>query len=84
MKLREAKSSTWLRRLGVCWVGLSVSLVVIGCDPSSNHPVIASRMRRAIDENGARLIVVNPRRIDLCDRTDLWLRPFPGTDVSPP
>jgi predicted molibdopterin-dependent oxidoreductase YjgC len=57
-------------------------LMVIGCDPSSNHPVIASRMRRAIDEHGARLIVVNPRRIDLCDRTDLWLRPFPGTDVA--
>ncbi len=57
-------------------------LVVIGCDPSSNHPVVASRIRRAIDERGVRLIVVNPRRIDLCDRTDLWLRPLPGTDVA--
>lgn len=57
-------------------------LMVIGCDPSSNHPVIASRMRKAIDDNGAKLIVVNPRRIDLCDRTDLWLRPFPGSDVA--
>jgi formate dehydrogenase alpha subunit len=57
-------------------------LLVVGCDPSSNHPVIASRLRRAIDERGTRLIVVNPRRIDLCDYTDLWLRPFPGTDVA--
>ena len=57
-------------------------LMVVGCDPSSNHPVIAARMRKAIDEHGAKLIVVNPRRIDLCNYTDLWLRPYPGTDVA--
>jgi formate dehydrogenase alpha subunit len=57
-------------------------LMLVGCDPSSNHPVIASRMRKAIDENGARLIVINPRRIDLCNYTDLWLRAYPGTDVA--
>ncbi len=57
-------------------------LVVIGCDPTSNHPVAASRMRRAIVERGAKLIVINPRRIDMCDYADIWLRPMPGTDVS--
>ena len=57
-------------------------LFVIGCDPTSNHPVAASRMRRAVVELGAKLIVVNPRRIDLCDYADLWLRPYPGTDVA--
>lgn len=57
-------------------------LVVIGCDPSSNHPVIASRLRKAIDEYGVKLIVINPRRIDLCNYTDLWLRAYPGTDVA--
>ena len=57
-------------------------LFVIGCDPTSNHPVAASRMRRAVVERGAKLIVVNPRRIDMCDYADLWLRPYPGTDVA--
>ena len=57
-------------------------LVVIGCDPTSNHPVAASRMRRAVVERGARLIVINPRRIDMCDYADLWMRPYPGTDVA--
>jgi formate dehydrogenase alpha subunit len=57
-------------------------LMVVGSDASSNHPVIASRLRRAIDERGTRLIVVNPKRIDLCDYADLWLRPNPGTDVA--
>ena len=57
-------------------------LVVMGCDPTSNHPVAASRMRRAVVERGAKLIVINPRRIDMCDYADLWLRPYPGTDVA--
>ena len=57
-------------------------LFVVGADPSSNHPVAASRMRRAIDERGAALIVLNPKRIELCDHTDLWLRQYPGTDVA--
>jgi formate dehydrogenase alpha subunit len=30
---------------------------------------------------GAKLIVVNPRRIELVNRADLWLRPRPGTNV---
>ena len=57
-------------------------LVIIGSDTNSNHPVAASRMRRAVVERGARLIIINPRRIDMCDFADLWLRPRPGTDVA--
>lgn len=57
-------------------------LVVVGSDATSNHPVAASRMRRAIIERGAKLIVINPRRIDMCDFADIWLRPRPGTDVA--
>ena len=57
-------------------------LVIIGSDANSNHPVAASRMRRAIVEKGAKLIVINPRRIDMCDYADIWLRPRPGTDVA--
>ena len=57
-------------------------LLIIGSDANSNHPVAASRMRRAVIERGAKLIVINPRRIDMCDFADLWLRPRPGTDVA--
>ena len=56
-------------------------LFVVGADPSSNHPVAASRMRTAVDR-GAALIVLNPKRIELCDHTDLWLKQYPGTDVA--
>ena len=57
-------------------------LVIIGSDTNSNHPVAASRMRRAVLEKGAKLIVINPRRIEMCDFAELWLRPRPGTDVA--
>ena len=57
-------------------------LFIVGADPSSNHPVVASRMRRSIEERGVKLIVLNPKRIELCDHSDLWLREFPGTDVA--
>ncbi len=56
-------------------------LMIVGSDPSSNHPVIAVRLRRAISR-GARLIVVDPKRVELCDQADLWLRQRPGTDVT--
>ena len=56
-------------------------LMVVGADASANHPVIAIRFRRAVSR-GARLIVVNPKRVELCDQADLWLQPRPGTDVS--
>ena len=57
-------------------------LVIIGSDANSNHPVAASRMRRAVIDRGAKLIVINPRRIEMCDFAELWLRPRPGTDVA--
>jgi formate dehydrogenase alpha subunit len=55
-------------------------LMVVGADASANHPVIAIRFRRAVGR-GARLVVVNPKRVELCDQADLWLQPRPGTDV---
>ena len=56
-------------------------LMVIGADASANHPVIAIRFRRAM-ARGARIVVVNPKRIELCDQADLWIRQNPGTDVA--
>jgi len=56
-------------------------LMVVGADTSANHPVIAIRLRRAVSR-GARLIVVNPKRIELCGQADLWIQERPGTDVA--
>jgi predicted molibdopterin-dependent oxidoreductase YjgC len=56
-------------------------LMIVGADASANHPVIAVRFRRAM-ARGARIIVVNPKRIELCDQADLWIQHRPGTDAT--
>src|SRR5262245_8683529 len=60
-------------------------IMVIGANPSDAHPVFASRMKKRLRE-GARLIVVDPRRIDLVDgphvKADYHLQLKPGTNVA--
>jgi predicted molibdopterin-dependent oxidoreductase YjgC len=57
-------------------------LFVIGSNTTENHPVIALEVKAAVREKGAKLIVADPRRIDLVDFATLWLRQKPGTDVA--
>ena len=60
-------------------------IVVIGANPTDAHPVFGSRMKRRLRE-GARLIVLDPRRNDLVDRphvrADYHLALKPGTNVA--
>ena len=60
-------------------------IVVIGANPTDAHPVFASRMKRRLRQ-GARLIVVDPRKIDLVDsvhvKADHHLALKPGTNVA--
>jgi len=60
-------------------------IFVIGANPTDGHPVFASQMKRRLRQ-GARLIVADPRRIDLV-RTphiaaDYHLKLKPGTNVA--
>jgi formate dehydrogenase major subunit len=59
-------------------------IVVIGANPTEGHPVFASQMKRRLRQ-GARLIVVDPRRIGLVKsphiRADYHLPLLPGTNV---
>ncbi len=60
-------------------------IMVIGANPSEAHPVFASRMKRRLRQ-GARLIVVDPRQIDLVNgphvKADYHLQLKPGTNVA--
>lgn len=56
-------------------------IFAIGTNTTVTHPVIGLRIKQAV-RNGARLIVANPRRIDLCRFADLYLQHRPGTDVA--
>jgi len=56
-------------------------IFAIGTNTTEAHPIIALELKRAVD-NGARLIVANPREIDLVRWSYLWLRHNPGSDVA--
>ncbi len=56
-------------------------MFVIGSNPTEAHPVIGAKMKQALAK-GAKLIVVDPRRIELADKADVWMRIRPGTDVA--
>ncbi|HVZ02387.1 MAG TPA: formate dehydrogenase subunit alpha [Dongiaceae bacterium] len=60
-------------------------IMVIGANPTDGHPVFASRMKKRIRQ-GARLIVADPRRIDMVKsphvEADYHLPLKPGTNVA--
>ena len=56
-------------------------IFVIGANPTANHPVAASWIRNAVDQ-GATLIVADPRRTDLARVATHVLQFRPDTDVA--
>jgi len=55
-------------------------MFLIGTNTTEAHPVIGYKMRQAA-RNGCKLVVCDPRHIDLVDEADYWLRQNPGTDI---
>jgi len=55
--------------------------IVTGSNVTENHPIIALQMKAAVQKYGARLIVIDPRRIEMVNYAELWLAQKPGTDV---
>jgi formate dehydrogenase alpha subunit len=62
--------------------GQAEAFLVIGSNTTEQHPVIGMRIRQAVRQRGAKLIVADPRRIALTDFAVLHLRHKPGTDVA--
>jgi formate dehydrogenase major subunit len=56
-------------------------IVIIGANPTVNHPVAATFMKNAV-ERGARLIVMDPRETDLTRHATHFLQFRPDTDVA--
>ncbi len=56
-------------------------IFVIGSNTTETHPVTSYYIRKA-HRNGAKLIVADPRRIDLAREADIHLMHRPGTDLA--
>ena len=57
-------------------------IFVTGSNTTEAHPVIALRIKDAVTKRGAKLIVADPREIDLAAFATIHLRQRSGTDVA--
>ena len=57
------------------------AMFVIGSNTTENHPIIGATMKRA-KKKGAKLIVADPRRIELAEYADVYLQLKPGTNIA--
>ena len=53
---------------------------VIGSNPTEAHPMAGAKIMSSL-LNGTKLIVADPRRIELAEKADIWLQHRPGTDI---
>ena len=55
-------------------------IFIIGSNTSEQHPLIARHVIIA-QQRGAKLIVADPRRTDMANKADLWIRVPPGQNI---
>lgn len=58
------------------------AIFIIGSNTTEQHPVFGAMIRQAVLRRGAKLVVADPRRIDITEFAALHLRQRPGTDVA--
>ena len=56
-------------------------IMLVGSNPEEAHPVVGMQIRQAV-QRGCKLIVVDPRDIDLAKKADIHLKLKPGTNVA--
>jgi formate dehydrogenase alpha subunit len=57
-------------------------ILVIGADPNASAPAVGYAIKRAVKQQGAKLLLIDPRQTKLSLFAHLWLRPEVGTDVA--
>lgn len=57
------------------------AIFIIGSNTTEQHPVFGAMIRQAVLRRGVKLVVADPRRIDITEFATLHLRQRPGTDI---
>jgi formate dehydrogenase major subunit/formate dehydrogenase alpha subunit len=60
----------------------AAAFFIIGSNTTEQHPVFGTMLRRAVKFRGAKLVVADPRSIDITEFATLHLRHKPGTDIA--
>lgn len=56
-------------------------VVLVGSNTAENHPVIASRIKSSQKLHGQKLVVFDPRKHEMAERANLFMRPNVSTDL---
>jgi len=63
-------------------LGQSDCFLITGSNTTETHPVIGTIVKRAVTQRGAKLILADPRNIELAKFATVHLHQKPGTDVA--
>lgn len=56
-------------------------ILVTGSNTTETHPIVSLEIKKAV-KRGSKLLVIEPRNIDLCGQAEMNLHQRPGTDVA--
>ena len=62
-------------------IDLAAGILLTGANPTEGHPVVGARIKEAV-LRGARLVVIDPRRIELANLAEVYLQLRPGSNVA--
>lgn len=60
----------------------ATGIIICGSNTTVTHPVISSQAMKAKYESGAKIVVIDPRRIEMVNHADVWLRARSGSNVA--
>ncbi len=63
-------------------VDYAQAIFIIGSNTTEQHPVFGTMIRQAVLKRKVKLVVADPRMIDICEFAELHLQQKPGTDVA--
>ncbi len=62
--------------------GSAQAILIIGSNTTEQHPVFGTKIRQAVLRRNVKLVVADPRKIDITEFATLHVRQRPGTDVA--
>lgn len=65
----------------IACVEKAAALLVIGSNTTENHPIIGDRVKRAVTQKGAKLVVIDPRKIELTNYANVAIQIDPGHNI---
>jgi len=60
----------------------SKAIIIFGANPAANHPIAMQHILKSKEQNGAKIIVVDPRYTKTAAKSDVYCRIRTGTDIA--